>query len=232
MPEPTGKSDFIAAARRAARAAAAEAPARADARTTGQPASGFRVSTLASLVRRHARSLIVGLSAVAIVLGSLHLATRWSGCEPEDQGARPGQPFVVARRRTHSAPAAASETLAAPEPTIPPGRQSTLVSPQADRAVAAPVPSDLTHPDRAPSNGWGASQAGYGDGHPCSSPGPLTSRRPRPRRFLTSCGLQSAAPRARPATTKGDPAAQVESAQRHAEGRGLTQNLRRGRRMV
>ena len=84
IPDPGGKSNFIAAARRAAQAALGEAPARNGARPAADPTpQGAKTSKLASLLRRHSRPLIVALSVLAIVAGSLHMAAIWFGASDE-----------------------------------------------------------------------------------------------------------------------------------------------------
>jgi len=149
IPDPGGKSNFIAAARRAAQAAVGEAPARNGARPADQATRGFKAGKLASLLRRHARSLIVALSVMAIVLGSVHMAATWFRSSDEadmDAASRPEQstpPTAVA-----PAPAPPSEAPAATAPTNPPtnppaGRQSALVPGLDTASAAAPAPGVL-----------------------------------------------------------------------------------------
>ena len=85
--DPAGKSNFIAAARRAAQAATSEPPVRSFMRTS--EAAAPKTSTTPtmfpslSLIRKHARLLIIGASVLAIVLGSVHIAVNWLADEPE-----------------------------------------------------------------------------------------------------------------------------------------------------
>ena len=138
IPDPGGKSNFIAAARRAAQAAVGEAPARDGARPADQAPRGSTTSKLASLLRRHSRPLIVALSVLAIVSASLHMAATWFGTPDDaeaDMASRSGQSPLTAE-----APAIANEAPASSVPAKPPaGRQSALI-PATDSATAA-IPS-------------------------------------------------------------------------------------------
>ena len=128
IPDPAGKSNFIAAARRAAQAAVNDPPGRNGTRPTDQGPGGPkgpkgpkgpRTSKLANLLRRHSRSLIVGLSVVAIVLGSLHMALTFFGAAADPE-----------------APAA-SETPAATTPAKPPAGRQSAAAPALDAPSAA-----------------------------------------------------------------------------------------------
>lgn len=145
IPDPGGKSNFIAAARRAAQAALGEAPARNGARPAADPTpQGAKTSKLASLLRRHSRPLIVALSVLAIVAGSLHMAAIWFGASDEAEADATSR-LGPSRPPTAEAPATASEAPA-PAATVPAkphaGRQSALI-PGADGASAAISPNVL-----------------------------------------------------------------------------------------
>src|SRR5205807_454153 len=73
IPDPAGKSNFIAAARRAAKAAVVEAPARND-KQAGPADNTATGGKLAGFLSRRVRSLFVATSLVLIVLGSLQVA--------------------------------------------------------------------------------------------------------------------------------------------------------------
>ena len=124
IPDPGGgKSNFIAAARRAVQAAAGEAPARArPAEHRPRPKAG----KIASLLRRHARSLIVGLSVMAIVLGTLHMAATWLRSSEEPEMEAPSRPEKsTPPTAAVPSPAPPDEAPAAAAPEKPPsGRQS------------------------------------------------------------------------------------------------------------
>ena len=143
IPDPGGgKPNFIAAARRAAQAAAGEAPARA--RPAEQPAGDSKAGKIASLLRRHARSLIVGLSVMAIVLGTLHMAATWLRSSEEPEMEAPSRPEKsTPPTAAVPSPAPPDEAPAAAAPEKPPsGRQSAL-APALDPAPAAPPASGM-----------------------------------------------------------------------------------------
>ena len=143
IPDPGGKSNFIAAARRAAQAALGEAPARNGARPADPAPRGAKTSKLASLLRRHSRSLIVALSVLAIVAGSLHMAAIWFGPSDEaeaDAASRSGPSPLP----TSEAPATGNEAPAATVPAKPPaGRQSALIPTIDGASAATPSPGVL-----------------------------------------------------------------------------------------
>ena len=87
VPDSPGKSNFIAAARRAAKAAAVEAPARND-----KQAGSATGSKLAGFLSRRVRSLFAATSMVLIVLGSLHVVSNLFGTSDELDGNAPTQP--------------------------------------------------------------------------------------------------------------------------------------------
>ena len=143
IPDPGGgKPNFIAAARSAAQAAAGEAPARA--RPAEQPAGDSKAGKIASLLRRHARSLIVGLSVMAIVLGTLHMAATWLRSSEEPEMEAPSRPEKsTPPTAAVPSPAPPDEAPAAAAPEKPPsGRQSAL-APALDPAPAAPPASGM-----------------------------------------------------------------------------------------
>ncbi len=145
IPDPGGKSDFIAAARRAAQAAGRDAPAKNDVTAPGEIASA--AGKLASRVGK-LRTLIGAATAILLVLGSLLIARTLLGSSDEAQVAAPSQvaattpddPATTAAAAV-SAPAAANEPASAP-PTAAPaaGRQSALFPAVDGTAIATPAP--------------------------------------------------------------------------------------------
>jgi localization factor PodJL len=243
IPDPGGsKSNFIAAARRAAQAANTESalrnekPAPAPATNTapkGKSAPGWG---------NRVRSLLVAVSVVLIVLGSLHLVASLfgssgdSGDESRLQDTRSSpkgdQPTVV------------PETPGTPDgPTVPsprmpaapaPGRQSLIMPTDRETPLSIPAGVLPAEPVRQPAAasplaGTTAVAAEKKDitgtiSRPASEPAsvsplhgagaPSIDKLPA----AISGGLRTAA-------AKGDPAAEYEIAQRYAEGRGVPQNL-------
>jgi localization factor PodJL len=143
-PEPDGKLNFIAAARRAAQAASVEAAARDDKRprvAAGKPASnGKPAGKLGDRIRK----LLVAASVVAIVLGSLHLVASLfnssdePGADPQAQPQQQGDnqpgtadPAESAARNPGKSSGSIDGSDTVPAPAAPlspaPGRQSLLI---------------------------------------------------------------------------------------------------------
>ena len=123
--DPGGKSNFIAAARRAAQtAAAAEAPARKGTPTDAPAAGAAAGGKLAGMVRSRARMVLVAISVVVIVLGSLNMVrSLLSHADEEPESASPGKVTSVPAPEPETAPAV--EAPSAPAEPVP-GRQSSL----------------------------------------------------------------------------------------------------------
>ena len=117
IPDPAGKSNFIAAARRAAQAAASEPPARTGARATDKAARVARPSKFLAPLRKHARALIIGFSVLAIVLGSLNIVKNWLASHEEE-------PATSTSTRSRTEGGRAALPLRVPRPKLPPRRSS------------------------------------------------------------------------------------------------------------
>jgi localization factor PodJL len=228
--DPGGKSNFIAAARRAAQAAAsAQAqPGNGAAPKETAPTASI-VGKVAGAMRKHARMVIVGISVIVIVLGSLNIVRSWLGGADEPETNAPSKTTSAPTTESEApAPAAGVEPSTTPS-TPPPGRQSSLfptppVAPFASSGVIAGITAQA--PKAAPE------QEVTGT---VSAPAPATAL---PATTLPAAAV-SPAPAAngadklphtfgatlRAAAAKGDPAAQFEVALRYAEGRGVPQNL-------
>jgi localization factor PodJL len=230
IPEPAGKSNFIAAARRAAQAASTEAP-RADKPATvsavpnGKAAKGWS---------NRVRAVLVAASVVVIVLGSLHVvASLFNSEEPEH--AAPPEPGRV------TAPEAAPGNDAKPDPDAAepaPGRQSLIdaQSPANAIAVLPPLPPAEAVPEPAAVPVQGSTAAPEPDSAGVSKP-PASISIPAAKPAAAapqspptqSSGIDKLPPTfsnvLRTAAAKGDPGAQYEIALRFADGRGVPQNL-------
>ena len=114
IPDPAGKSNFIAAARRAAQAAIVEAPPPkekpATAPTGGNTDKSSLIGKLGGI-----RKLVVGAGVILLILGALHFVTTrfWSGATPAEQA-------------THETPVAEPPTVTAPPAS---DRQSSALPP-------------------------------------------------------------------------------------------------------
>ena len=132
IPDPAGKPNYIAAARRAAKAAAGEAPARSD-----KPAGPAAGGKLASFLRKRMRSLFVAASVVLIVLGSLHVVANLFSTSDELESSTPTQP-----EEQTSAPADRLVTGSIRQPGPAAGKPLPAESP--------PLPARPTGADKLP----------------------------------------------------------------------------------
>jgi localization factor PodJL len=200
IPDPGGKSNFIAAARRAAQAAAADPPARNSARATDPTAGSFKGSKLASFLRGRARVLLVGLGVVAVLLGSLHMALKWFNSPDElapDRTSLAAPPPPPAGAAPPPTPAVETPPAAAPAKS-PSGRQSALVPPLDAAPATATAPDVLLAIETARQAMAGASQ---------KPPTP-----PAPTREVTGTALQPAKPATAPAPVAAALAAPAQAA--------------------
>ena len=133
--DPGGKSNFIAAARRAAQAAS-EAPARSPARATeiAAPKPSIMRTMFPGLLRKHARSLIIAASVLAIVLGSINIVSHWLNDQPES--AKNGQ--------TATSPGDGADSMAT-EPATPRAAQqakpATAATASERQSALVPMPN-------------------------------------------------------------------------------------------
>jgi localization factor PodJL len=142
IPDPAGKSNFIAAARRAAQAAGQEAPAKSKA-ATGDIASA--ASRLASRVGK-LRTLIAGGSAILLVLGALEIARTLLIPSDEAQLNLPSAASQVAANEVAAsrvATATPDNSLAAAPPANIAAPTSALLLPQLATASANRPPAAL-----------------------------------------------------------------------------------------
>jgi localization factor PodJL len=251
IPDPGGKSNFIAAARRAAQAAGRQAPAKNDTAAPRQIASvaGKLASRIGGL-----RTLIVGTAAILLVLGSLQIARNL--LSPSDRSDADGANQAATNAPASQAPTAPAPTAApsepdSPTPPAPPaaapaGRQSTLFpaidgTTMTTRAPGIIVPADIGRRETTGATPQARSVAPAAEDETTASL-PQPAKPPAPALVPAPAATQTAtAPTSPPTATdrlpatfgsalraaaaKGDVAAQYEVAQRYAEGRGVSQNL-------
>jgi localization factor PodJL len=243
--DPSVRANFVAAARRAAQAVTSEqagqpaarpAPAASDKKETAQPPSAFM-----SKMGSRFKSLIVGISVVAIVLGALRLAIDFfSGSDPPPQNPPVSQVDSAPLGPQKSAP-----------PIIPPAPPAIPLPPK----PAAPTPGkgaaldDLTHA----AFGSTAASGVLDDAPRPAAPAATDTTGSVPREATPNAAdIKAATPPATPqmpalapasdptkdplpaaiggkalitAATAGDPAASYEVASRFAEGKGVPQDL-------
>lgn len=224
-PDRDEKSNFIAAARRAAQAASDQTIGHNNKRTLDQPRRARLDHQPGSRPGNRVHMLLVAASVVAIVLGSLHALTGLFSKSDNSVAIAPGQPSMSGS----SAPSAPDVT---PAPAPSPGRQSGLlpgdmVVTEFTTGLLAP-PETLT-PSTAPlALGLAASRGPLVTGsiRPPSPAALSTMTAPPPTRPTSTDKLPATmASGLRAAAAKGDPAAEFEVAVRFAEGRGVPQNF-------
>ncbi len=180
IPDPGGgKSDFIAAARRAAREAAMVAP-------NGKSNAAFAgVSAQPKKMSGRLRTLMVAAAVVVIVVGGFHIVSRML----VDGG--PGAPSPAATRPERTKPPAAQTApRVRPEPappqTLPPHAQTETPSPPASAAPDAnPQPSPIPLPGEDSGQRPGAALS------PSSVPSPAPTAGPGNQSKLDSGGWPS-----------------------------------------
>jgi localization factor PodJL len=237
VPEPPGKSSFIAAARRAAQAANSESAVRGDKPAPTPATSKAARPKSAAAWGDRVRSVLVAVSVVLIVLSSLHLVASLFGSGDESAEGSPPQE-TQSSPKGDEAPQAprATDDLTAPAPKLPPspapGRQSQITPtdgalPRDAGQPPAPNPAPGITAEKKDVTGSVARPLAPTPAAPTlPAPEPATAAPPRASSTPSLDKLPAAIGGSlRTAAAKGDPAAEYEIAQRYAEGRGLPQNL-------
>ncbi len=240
LPQPRNKSDFIAAARRAAQAANSEGVVRGDkpapAPTTNQSPQGKAAGGRGDRVR----SLLVAVSVVLIVLSALPLVASLfiSSEEPGDgSGLQETQSLPKGdggsttaetpdRSTTDDDPAVPGAKMpAAPAP----GRQSLIVPMDSETLASTPagvLPATTVAAEKDVTGSISRPIATPPAMPAMSASEPASASLPHGTRATSVDKLPAAIGGAlRAAAAKGNPAAEYEIAQRYAEGRGVPQNL-------
>ncbi len=219
IPDPGGKSNFIAAARRAAQAASAGDAAKPERHAAvSPPAATAGAAGLSDRMKKHVRPLLVGTAVVIVVLGSLHLMNLL-GSSDEAPGAAAPAPVAPASEAPR---ADAPESTPAPAlQTAPPGRRSQLLPSSGAAAFGMPTDSLLypIQPQR-PAAEVPPSAAVVAD-----TTGSITAPEPASAPAAADKIPAAIGGGLRAAAAKGDAPAQFELALRLAEGRGIPQNI-------
>ncbi|MEH6951796.1 hypothetical protein V4R08_10695 [Nitrobacter sp. NHB1] len=223
-PREQSGSSFIAAARRAAQAAAAAAPSSNKAGRTKVAIEPARPAGGGSGITAKIRSLLVGASVVAIVLGSFQLAmSLFDGTSRTavSETSRAAPPAAESPADVEAAPATdipATPSMTSPTPI---DRQSMISPTSGGSAAPAESPSDtapLSRPETASTEVTGTIPVA-----PASVPNGHTLERvaiPRSESLPDSIG----GPMLRTAALHGDAAAAFEVGVRYAEGKGVAVN--------
>jgi localization factor PodJL len=202
--DPGQKSNFIAAARRAAQAAAAAAPA---ADVAGKGATGTTKG-------RRTRPLIIAGAAALIVIGCLQIASRMF-----ESGTAIAPPPPQAQPDKSAPPASAQQPPAAAQPeTAPPAQLPVPTAPPA--AVPAPQPNPKTGANIPTKPARQMAQ------QPDTSANDITGTLPHPTAPAAAplgdkLPANIGGPALRAAALSGDGAAAYEVGMRFAEGRGV-----------
>jgi localization factor PodJL len=246
--DPGSKSNFIAAARRAAQAANSETVVRKDKPAPAPAVKNASQGQTAVGWGNRVRSLLVTVSVVLIVLGSLHLAVSLFGSAGESPDGSPlletqSSPKGDDQTIAPATPKANSDDLTAPGQKTPaaaaPGRQS-MITPMGETSVAVPagiLPEATARQTSSAAPIPGVPTMAAAEKDITGSIGPPVPAMPAMDPALASPphGASRATnvdklPAAiggplRAAAAKGDPAAEYEIALRYSEGRGVPQNL-------
>jgi localization factor PodJL len=240
IPDPGGKPDFIAAARRAAQAAVSalpDHPPGAAAAAAGAP--------LPKKLTQRLRKLIVAVAVVVIVVGCFHIATRLfedgGSAVPEARTEKPSippaappeaNPTKLLTPDTNPLPVPGNKPAAngdVPPGATPgattgakPGRQSLLH----DAAAPPTIAAELSPADK-PANGsviWSTPDITGSLQRQPASQSIATASPPEAVALGDKLPAAIGGPALRAAALSGDPSAAYEVAVRFAEGRGVPQN--------
>ncbi len=228
IPDPGGKSDFIAAARRAAHAASQDPTPRAPSRADPDDSAAENQPSFGSKIAKRMKSLFVASSVVAITIGSLHIAAKF--LETADT---PGAPAQKAANNAPDKKTPATERTASVTAQSDGALPGNILNPQATPPLALTVPESaismlpLTNgvpyvrPPAADITGSvpktpGAAKPGLTEFPPplAAPTGPAAGRLPI---AIGGAALRDAA-------VAGDAAAAYEVAVRFADGQGVPQS--------
>jgi localization factor PodJL len=226
--EPSGRADFIAAARRAAQAAGGgETSQRAsDRRTAAADAksirSGGRETT--SWFSRHVRSLLAGASAILLVAGGAYLATVPFGANGDGAEATAvdgnTEPVLASAASVPAFESSKGSSFSDRSGTGFGAPASGMVLPFDPNHSASSFASAEAEPRSTGSIRAPASSLASRPADPASMPDAVANQRSLIERLPVGIGGNL-----RAAAIKGDPAAQYEVALRLADGRGVPQDL-------
>ncbi len=228
--EAGSKSNFIAAARRAAQAANSEGGSekRAPAPAADKTARPKSASSWGSRVR----SVLVAVSVVLIVLSSVHLVVSLFASSDDPSGGAQA-PNIQSAPKTDDAPQAPATTPVpgAPTPAPPPGRQS-MASPGDGDTVRAVPPQETAQPAAVAAPPLASSDRDVtGSISPATTAATPAAIMPEPPAIAAAHTVRidklpaSIGGALRSAAAKGDAAAEYEIAQRYADGHGVPENL-------
>ena len=214
----TARSDFIAAARRAAQAAAAEAGTM---RRGAQTDDAKKSSAIGDLLRSRRKPILMGAVAIMLALAGLQLGKAFFAGDPQvaDRGTEPVQSSRTAEAVPAPAAAPAADdarpvrqAASAAAPAVAESRQPepATAAPEATRPAAAPETAE----NRADPSAEAAAPA-------ASEPAPSADETAEFEPVPAEAGPAAL----REAADSGDPKALFEIGSRYAEGRGVKSDL-------
>jgi localization factor PodJL len=238
--EPSGKANFIAAARRAAQAAAADASSEGS-RTADERPHASMIGAVGGAISKRRRPLTIGIGVLLLVLGTFQLVSNFLGSRqapseasttreapptrapaiaPVPNVPAPAPSFVPPAPERHSENSSAdvgtTETIpAAKALTIPP--ESDTPRESKSGALPPPMPPGATNvaPPNEITGSTAATPPAIAAVPPAAAPA-ASAEKPLPPEI--GPGLRSAA-------LAGNPAAEYELALRYADGRGVAPSL-------
>lgn len=229
------KSDFIAAARRAAQAAAAEAGAMKGAASTSGQRSTFG---LGEFLRRKRKTVLMGTVAIVLALGAVQLGKAFLADDDDLAGSEPmpaltTEPGAATAQSPNALPAEPSDGDIATEATRTPGVPPAPLAGTTPEAAPAETPTTTAQPQgidtTTPTSSIDRSDDRQSSTFSITSPEITAYAAPeaaKPAMPAFEAAPADAGPAAlREAADGGDPKAMFEIASRYAEGRGVASDM-------
>jgi localization factor PodJL len=227
------KSDFIAAARRAAQAAAAEAGSMKASDTSGQRSS----FGLGEFLRRKRKAMLMGTVAIVLALGAMQLGKAFLTDDEQlsdDQAALTAEPPATAAASSDARPAELALSDAALEAPQTAGSNDIAGSNIAPASRTAEMPAaaepshdiDANMPTSSIDRSDGRMSATFSDAAPpigTDFTAPDAAEMAKPA--FQPAPADAGPPPLREAADAGDPKAMFEIGSRYAEGRGVKTDM-------
>ncbi len=211
----TARSDFIAAARRAAQAAAAEA---GTIRRSEQSSDAKKSSGIGDLLRSRRKPILTGAVAIMLALAGLQLGKAFFAGDPQVAD-RSAEPAVLgsAVENTSATTATSAESVAGAAKDVSPVDTAAVAEPRPVRpAVEAPMAAaEATDPVSPPAAPTGNSAEVTSE--PAAADETIAGFEPVP--------VEAGPVALREAADSGDPKALFEIGSRYAEGRGVKSDM-------
>jgi localization factor PodJL len=226
----TAKSDFIAAARRAAQAAAAEAETLKRQSTIGGPVKALR---LGDLLKARRKPILMAAGAIMLALAGLQLGKAFLS-DPVQVANKAAVPAVTQKvaqttpAKIAATPAAATKTTvaAAPKPTAAPAKVTVATAPaKATSGAATPVQRAAKTPAALATPIMAAPAKVETPVPTADHPGIADAKTATAAAIKIEVPNNIGTPALRDAATGGDAKALFEIGSRYAEARGVKEDL-------